>query len=167
MTSSEPESPIYLSPPSSPLTRQIAVPREEGFLNTREIYWRCHEMPPLYDRAVEFEPSSELGLSDAILALTQAWETAPDLQLCVRKPCGFAFQIFFGIPTAVTPSIVNFGIETETALEYVACDYIRHRYAGSCLSSLPRPAHWMRLYTRALEHACKLHLQILARILGE
>ena len=168
MTSSAPESPTYLPRPSSPLTRQIAVPYEESFISTRVIYWDHSASPPLYKTAHSYESRNELTPADALIALTLAWETNSDLQLCVRKPRGFAFQIFFGTPSPLTPSIHDVGIDSEKALEYVACDYIRHRYTGDHLRMPERqlPSNWMRLYSRALERASQLHVEILAQILA-
>lgn len=169
MTSSAPESPVYLSPPTSPLTRQIAVPSEEGFMNTRAIYWNRRDNPPLYSEATQYEPCAMPTYTDALIALTSAWETKRDLQLCVRKPRGYTFQIFFGEPTAVAPSIDSVGIDSDTALAYVACDYIRHRYAGDNLgiSECVRSRHWMCIYTEALKRAGELHMQILSQMMYE
>ena len=134
MTTSEPSSPVYLPPPTSPLTRQVAVCLDVGFGCPNGPYWNRKDLPPLFSEATAFEADhGHLTLAGAVEALRRAWTLRPDYDLCVFRPRGYAFHIVFGIPSASNKSVGAFGIPVEVALEYVACEYIRHRYEGDHL----------------------------------
>jgi len=166
MTTSMPSSPVYLSPPSSPLTRQIASP-DAGFVSCRSLYWNRQELPFLFSEAVAFEREGPLTLTGAKDALRTAWSLQPTLSLCVRKPRGYTFHIYFGTPTGSSPPVTSLGVTIEDALEYVACDYIRHRYLGDLLR-IPlefRPHDWNAVCSAIQIHACKLHSRIFCGII--
>ena len=134
MTTSAPSSPVYLPPPTSPLTRQVAVGQDVGFGSPSGPYWNRRDLPPLFSETTAFEADhGHLTLPDAVEALRQAWTLRPDYDLCIFRPRGYAFHIAFALPSASYKSARSVGIPVEVALEYVACEYIRHRYEGDHL----------------------------------
>jgi hypothetical protein len=134
MTTSAPSSPVCLPLPSSPLTRQIAVPHDGGFCCPRAPYWNPQDLPPLFSETTAFEADQgPLTIKKVIEALRRAWTLRPDYDFYIVKPCGYAFHIILGPPSASNKSARSYGISVELALEYIACEYIRHRYEGNYL----------------------------------
>jgi hypothetical protein len=162
MTTSAPSSPVYLPPPTSPLTRQVAVCHDIGFGCPSGPYWNRRELPPLFSEATAFEADhGHLTLPRAVEALRQAWKLRPDYDLCVFRPRGYAFHIAFALPSASNKSAWSFGIPRDVALEYVACEYIRHRYEGDHLR-IPmefRSTGWRSDALTALVRAGAIYLE--------
>lgn len=163
---------VFLPIPFEPLTRQVAAPLTPAF---QTPYWNRFDNPPLYERAVEFETcvlslaSAKAAISAAICAETTPYDRIAPHVRAVRMPGtpSVTFRIILGAldATAGTP-ISELGITMDTALSYIAADYVRHRFLGNTLQMpiAARPKDWGALLIESLVCLRVLHAELAPRV---
>ena len=123
-----------------------SLPRLSSATSTPQpdMQWVYYEPSPIMARAHEFENGERLTLEVAKRALLAAYdaETTPhdrwEIRAVIipRDDGTSTFRINYErAESDVGKPIASLGISDETALEYLACDYIHHRMVG--YSSIP------------------------------
>jgi len=142
--------------------------------NRHGLRWKPY-FPPLFTRGPEFETTAELSIAEATGVLSRVVEAETTPHVCYemrallipRSDETTTFRIIFvrtdsdvGTPTA------DLDIDDALAREYMACDYIHHRYVNSSIMmSMERmPSNVSILLNTAAERMAQLHLELLGFI---
>jgi hypothetical protein len=162
-------------PTSRPqLTRSEAI--YEPAPEPHRVHWLPYNPSPIMARAHQFEHGEPLTLDVAKRALRAAYdaETTPidrwELRAVIvpRDDGTTTFRIVYTREeSSAGKSTVSLGISDETALEYMACDYINHRISGGVVARIPSLEATPELYdmlTAVNERMDALHLDLLSFI---
>ena len=156
------------------LTRSEAV--YEPASEPHRVLWLPYIPSPIMARAHQFEHGEPLTLDVAKRALRAAYdaETTPidrwELRavLVTRDDGTTTFRIVYTREeSSAGKSTASLGISDETALEYMACDYINHRICGGVIARIPSLAATPELYDMLAavnERMDALHLDLLGFI---
>lgn len=171
-----PPPPLIIPPMPTRLPRPFSSSRGDG-VNRDNLYsfrWKSY-FPPLFTRGPEFETTAELSIAEAtgVLARVLEAETTPHDRyemralLLPRSDGTTTFNIIFvrtdsdlGTPTA------DLDVDDALAREYMACDYIHHRYvSNSLMMPMERmPSNAVLLLNAAAERMVMLHAELLGFI---
>ena len=123
---------LLLPPPSEPLVRQRAVGAESP--TAAEIVWP--DQIPDYYKTLRFEDCGSPLSFEIVTKVMRA--VLPHVQPYVKfiprtDQAGKTFTLVLHDTRVESHNIYpidSFGIGAEIAWEYIACDYLRHRYLG-------------------------------------